>query len=80
MTTTGCYTLLCAVDGVWSSWSDWTQCAFPFGARVIRCKQLRGSQKRIRECLHRAHNGSICSGDQLSQTRVCYNVNGCYRR
>lgn len=72
--------LVCAVDGVWASWSEWTPCKSPFGSRDIRCLEVRGSQKRIRECLHRAHNGSICSGDQLSQIRVCYDVNRCYRR
>lgn len=63
---------------MWSGWSEWSQCKSPFG-RDIRCKQLRGSQKRIRDCRYRAHNGSICSGDQLSEIRVCYDVNGCYR-
>lgn len=71
---------LCAVDGVWSSWTEWSQCKSPFGGRVISCLEVRGSQKRIRECLYRNHNGSICSGDQLSQIRVCYDVNLCYRR
>ncbi|XP_018516956.1 properdin [Lates calcarifer] len=68
----------CPVDGVWSEWSPWNQCKFPFGGRDIRCKQLGGIQTRERECLHRAHNGSICSGDGLTDRRVCYDVSNCY--
>ncbi|XP_056871096.1 properdin-like [Takifugu flavidus] len=68
----------CPVDGSWSSWSEWSQCKSPFSGRDIRCIEVRGSQKRIRECLHRDHNGSICAGDQLSEIRVCYDVHQCY--
>ncbi|CAF90479.1 unnamed protein product [Tetraodon nigroviridis] len=68
----------CPVDGAWSPWSEWSQCKSPFGQRDVRCKQQRGSQKRRRECLYRAHNGSICSGELQSQTRACYDVNRCY--
>uniref|UniRef100_A0A3Q3X1N4 Complement factor properdin n=1 Tax=Mola mola TaxID=94237 RepID=A0A3Q3X1N4_MOLML len=68
----------CPVDGMWSEWSSWTPCKFPFGGRVIHCKHLGGSQTRERQCIHRAHNGSICSGDSLTQRRVCYDVNLCY--
>uniref|UniRef100_A0A674MBG1 Properdin-like n=1 Tax=Takifugu rubripes TaxID=31033 RepID=A0A674MBG1_TAKRU len=68
----------CPVDGSWSSWSKWSKCKSPFGGRDIRCMEVRGSQKRIRECLHRDHNGSICIGDQLSEIRVCYDVHQCF--
>ena len=74
----GPHVRLCAVDGVWASWTQWTQCKSPFGQRDVRCKELRGSQKRQRECLHRAHNGAICSGEQQSQTQACYDVHRCY--
>ncbi|KAM7387571.1 hypothetical protein PAMA_009948 [Pampus argenteus] len=68
----------CPVDGVWSEWTAWSECKYPFSKHDIRCKELGGSQNRERYCLHRAHNGSICSGDNLIQTRVCYDVSGCY--
>ncbi|XP_058509001.1 properdin-like [Solea solea] len=68
----------CPVDGAWSPWSPWNQCLYPFGGRDIRCKQIGGSQKRERECRHQDHNGSICIGGSLTETRVCYDVSSCY--
>ncbi|XP_029014444.1 properdin-like [Betta splendens] len=67
----------CPVNGVWSDWSPWGKCANVF-RKVITCKQLGGSQTRERECLHQAHNGTICPGDYLTESRVCYDVGGCY--
>ncbi|KAM8844390.1 properdin-like isoform 3-T3 [Spinachia spinachia] len=70
----------CPVDGVWSDWSQWEKCKSPFPGRDIQCsKTAGGSQIRERRCLHQAHNGSICSGDSLTQARVCYDVTDCYR-
>ncbi|XP_034394773.1 properdin-like isoform X2 [Cyclopterus lumpus] len=68
----------CPVDGQWSEWSQWKECKYPFGDRNIRCKMLGGSQIRDRHCRHRAHNGSMCSGNDLMERRVCYDVTGCY--
>lgn len=67
----------CPVDGMWAEWSPWKPCKHPFSTRDIRCKQLKGFQTRERRCLHRAHNGSICSGALLDR-RVCYDVDRCY--
>ncbi|XP_074553123.1 properdin-like [Halichoeres trimaculatus] len=67
----------CPVDGSWSEWSQWNKCSYPFGDRKINCRKIGGSQTRERECLHRAHNGSICSGTSLTERRVCYDVEGC---
>lgn len=68
--------LHCPVDGVWSEWSEWSECKYP-GGRDIRCRKTYGSHSRVRECLHRAHNGSICEGDNLTERRVCYYIKDC---
>uniref|UniRef100_UPI0037E7C647 properdin-like n=1 Tax=Semicossyphus pulcher TaxID=241346 RepID=UPI0037E7C647 len=68
----------CPVDGVWSGWSTWNQCKYPFGSKNIRCQQLGGSQIRERQCLHRDHNGTMCSEGDLTERRVCYDVSNCY--
>ncbi|KAM4552083.1 properdin-like [Odontesthes bonariensis] len=67
-----------AVNGVWSEWTKWTVCAYPFRPTNIKCKQIGGSQTRERTCLYQDHGGSICSGDELLQSQVCYYVEGCY--
>ncbi|XP_068458060.1 properdin-like [Clinocottus analis] len=78
-TTTICQTKShCPVHGQWSDWSSWGGCKYPFGVRDIRCQRLGGFQGRERRCLHRAHNGSVCSGTALVESRVCYDVNQCY--
>lgn len=66
-----------AVDGMWSEWAPWSPCKHPFSQRNIRCQQMGGSQSRDRQCLHRAHNGSICNGSALTETQVCYDVSQC---
>ncbi|XP_075339247.1 properdin-like [Odontesthes bonariensis] len=68
----------CPVNGVWSEWTKWTVCAYPFRPTNIKCKQIGGSQTRERTCLYQDHGGSICSGDELLQSQVCYYVEGCY--
>ncbi|XP_010796115.1 properdin, partial [Notothenia coriiceps] len=70
----------CPVDGLWSQWSQWAPCRDPFRGKDIRCLHIGGSQSRERSCLHRAHNGSICSGEALTETRVCYDVDKCYMK
>ncbi|KAK5856858.1 hypothetical protein PBY51_008424 [Eleginops maclovinus] len=68
----------CPVDGVWSQWSEWAPCRYPFRGKDIHCQKIGGSQSRERSCLHRAHKGTICSGEALTETRVCYDVDKCY--
>ncbi|XP_034047012.1 properdin-like [Thalassophryne amazonica] len=70
----------CPVDGVWSEWSSWKQCEYPISGKEIRCKHLGGSQSRERQCLYQAYNGSICSGNKLTDRRVCYDINQCYMK
>lgn len=67
----------CPVDGIWSEWTEWQLCTPPW-KQVIRCRPSRaGSQTRERTCLHQAHNGSICRGVGLSQSRLCHDITGC---
>ncbi|XP_008432966.1 properdin [Poecilia reticulata] len=68
----------CPVDGVWGEWTAWSACTYPWGGRDIRCLTTGGKQTRSRSCLHRAHNGSICTDGKLTDTQVCYNVDKCY--
>ncbi|XP_037537865.1 properdin [Nematolebias whitei] len=67
----------CPVHGVWSEWSTWGTCKYPFGDKDIHCKPTGGRQSRERTCLHRAHNGSFCEGNKLLDSQVCYDVNNC---
>ncbi|XP_047427289.1 properdin-like [Mugil cephalus] len=77
--TTICHTNThCPVDGLWSEWSPWSDCISGYDGKTITCKKLGGKQIRERECLHRAHNGTLCAGFRLLDRRVCYDVKGCY--
>ncbi|XP_041847336.1 properdin-like [Melanotaenia boesemani] len=67
----------CPVNGVWSDWTAWGECYSPYEGRTINCKTSGGKNNRTRTCLHREHGGALCEGDQLSEIRVCYDVNGC---
>ncbi|XP_023256793.1 properdin [Seriola lalandi dorsalis] len=67
----------CPVDGVWSPWSSWTPCKSLYGNKNITCRMSGGSQTRLRHCLHRGHNGSICEGSERTHSRVCYDVHNC---
>ncbi|XP_024120845.1 properdin [Oryzias melastigma] len=66
----------CPVHGVWSEWSDWSACVYPFGNKKINCQKIGGKQTRNRECI-RDHGGSFCNGTKLSETQVCYDVDKC---
>ncbi|CAN9506609.1 unnamed protein product [Ophioblennius macclurei] len=66
----------CPVDGFWLEWGKWEECRHPFG-KNISCKAIYGRQKRERFCHLGEHGGAICSGDQLTDRRNCFNVQGC---
>lgn len=68
------------VDGVWAEWAAWSGCTHPYKKDTdIRCQTIRGLQRRERYCLEPRHNGKICSGIDLVETRRCYDVSGCER-
>ncbi|KAM4598458.1 properdin-like [Polymixia lowei] len=76
--TTTCKTNVhCPVNGAWSDWSSWGKCRDPFGRRDIRCRINGGVQTRDRRCLYRAHNGTFCSGDGLTERQVCFDISSC---
>ncbi|XP_076015524.1 properdin-like [Genypterus blacodes] len=67
----------CPVDGEWAEWAPWERCTGAYGKRDIRCKDLSGRQTRLRSCLNRAFNGSICEGSLLTETQVCFDITNC---
>lgn len=67
------------VDGVWSEWAAWSNCKHPYKDTNIQCKTIRGLQRRDRSCLRPLHNGRICNGTELLETRRCYDISGCQR-
>lgn len=67
------------VDGVWGEWAAWSDCKHPSKDIKIRCEPYRGIQRRERYCLSPQHNGKICSGADLLESRRCYDVTGCTR-
>ena len=54
------------VDGVWSSWTNWTECTLTCGS---------GSQGRNRTCDGPFYGGANCSGDSV-EIRDC-NTHNC---
>ncbi|XP_069128273.1 SCO-spondin-like isoform X2 [Argopecten irradians] len=56
-----CNSFHCPVDGVWDTWSAWTDCSHSCG---------RGSKYRERDCIGPFHNGSECEG-ATDETMFC---------
>ncbi|XP_033738097.1 SCO-spondin-like isoform X2 [Pecten maximus] len=56
-----CNSFFCPVDGVWDTWTNWTECSHSCG---------RGSKYRQRECIGPFHNGSECEGS-ADETMFC---------
>ncbi|KAK3089127.1 hypothetical protein FSP39_001055 [Pinctada imbricata] len=56
-----CFPKMCPVDGVWQSWSKWTECSATCGY---------GTRTRNRTCDGPFYDGEPCQGDD-SETEVC---------
>merc|ERR1712055_890498 len=61
-----CNSQPCPVDGVWSSWSAWSDCSAPCGG---------GIQTATRTCTPPQHGGQDCQGSS-SEEQTC-NVQAC---
>lgn len=65
---------VCAVNGEWGSWEEWSTCARR-GINIM-CKAIPGQQTRSRSCKGRKFDGQRCVGEQ-QDIRHCYNIQHC---
>merc|ERR1719317_546579 len=70
ITTTTCNTQCCSVDGIWSSWTPWSNCSIVCGG---------GTSTRSRSCTGQTCGGKPCPGNNTeskSCNEECCSVDG----
>ncbi|KAJ8259165.1 hypothetical protein COCON_G00181770 [Conger conger] len=68
----------CPVNGEWAEWGEWGRCKRH--NKNINCVTYSaGRQWRERTCEHKSSDGAHCQPGLSSESRPCYDIQGCRR-